>query len=35
MTKLFRRCLKKVATNWSTFAEQFRAIEDYPEITGG
>lgn len=25
----------KVATNWSTFASQFRAIEDYPEITGG
>ncbi len=25
----------KVATNWSTFATQFRAIEDYPEITGG
>lgn len=23
------------ATNWSTFASQFRAIEDYPEITGG
>lgn len=23
------------ATNWVTFAEQFRAIEDYPEITGG
>lgn len=23
------------ATNWSTFATQFRAIEDYPEITGG
>ena len=22
----------KVATNWSKFAEQFRAIEDYPEI---
>lgn len=22
-------------TNWVTFAEQFRAIEDYPEITGG
>lgn len=25
----------KVATNWITFAEQFRAIEDYPEICGG
>ena len=25
----------KVATNWTTFASQFRAIEDYPEITGG
>lgn len=25
----------KAATNWSTFATQFRAIEDYPEITGG
>ena len=24
----------KVATNWSTFASQFRAIEDYPEICG-
>lgn len=24
----------KVATNWITFAEQFRAIEDYPEICG-
>jgi hypothetical protein len=23
------------ATNWSTFASQFRAIEDYPEICGG
>jgi hypothetical protein len=23
------------ATNWSTYANQFRAIEDYPEITGG
>lgn len=23
------------ATNWSTFASQIRAIEDYPEITGG
>ena len=25
----------KAATNWSTFSSQFRAIEDYPEITGG
>lgn len=25
----------KVATNWSTYADQFRAIEDYPEICGG
>lgn len=25
----------KVATNWITFADQFRAIEDYPEICGG
>lgn len=25
----------KTATNWSTFANQFRAIEDYPEICGG
>ena len=25
----------KAATNWSTYASQFRAIEDYPEITGG
>lgn len=25
----------KVATNWVTFADQFRAIEDYPEICGG
>jgi hypothetical protein len=24
----------KTATNWSTYAAQFRAIEDYPEITG-
>lgn len=24
----------KVATNWSTFANQFRAIEDYPDICG-
>lgn len=25
----------KAATNWSTYANQIRAIEDYPEITGG
>ena len=25
----------KAATNWSTFANQIRAIEDYPDITGG
>jgi hypothetical protein len=25
----------KTATNWSTYAAQFRAIEDYPEICGG
>lgn len=25
----------KVATNWVNYASQFRAIEDYPEITGG
>lgn len=25
----------KAATNWSTFADKIRAIEDYPEITGG
>lgn len=25
----------KTATNWSTYASQFRAIEDYPTITGG
>ena len=25
----------KVAQNWSEFADRFRAIEDYPEITGG
>ena len=25
----------KVAANWSTYAAQFRAIEDYSEITGG
>lgn len=24
----------KAATNWSTYANQFRAIEDYPEICG-
>lgn len=24
----------KVATNWVTFADKFRAIEDYPEICG-
>ena len=24
----------KTATNWSTYANQFRAIEDYPEICG-
>jgi hypothetical protein len=24
----------KVATNWATFAAQFRAIEDYPDICG-
>lgn len=24
----------KVATNWATYANQFRAIEDYPEILG-
>ena len=29
-TKDYRR-----ATNWVAFAEQFRAIEDYPEICGG
>lgn len=29
-TKDYRR-----ATNWSTYASQFRAKEDYPEITGG
>ena len=23
------------ATNWSTYSSRFRAIEDYPEITGG
>ena len=25
----------KSATNWSNYANQIRAIEDYPEITGG
>lgn len=25
----------KEATNWSTYASQIRAIEDYPDITGG
>ena len=25
----------KTATNWSTYSAQFRAIEDYPKITGG
>jgi hypothetical protein len=25
----------KSATNWSTYAAQIRAIEDYPDITGG
>lgn len=25
----------KSATNWSVYADQIRAIEDYPEITGG
>lgn len=25
----------KTANNWSTFADQIRAIEDYPEICGG
>ena len=25
----------KTATNWATYANQIRAIEDYPEITGG
>lgn len=25
----------KAATNWSTYATQFRAIEDYPEVCGG
>ena len=25
----------KAPSNWSTYANQIRAIEDYPEITGG
>lgn len=25
----------KAATNWSTYAEKIRAIEDYPQYTGG
>lgn len=25
----------KTATNWATYANQIRAIEDYPDITGG
>jgi len=25
----------KAATNWATYANQIRAIEDYPDITGG
>jgi hypothetical protein len=25
----------KTATNWSTYAAQIRAIEDYPDICGG
>ena len=25
----------KTATNWSVYADQIRAIEDYPDITGG
>lgn len=25
----------KAATNWSAYADEIRAIEDYPEITGG
>lgn len=25
----------KTATNWATYTEQFRAIEDYTDITGG
>ena len=25
----------KTATNWATFSSKIRAIEDYPDITGG
>ena len=25
----------KAAANWQNYADQIRAIEDYPEITGG
>ena len=25
----------KAASNWSTYANQIRAIEDYPDICGG
>ena len=25
----------KSATNWTTYASQIRAIEDYPDVTGG
>ena len=25
----------KAATNWTTYADQIRAIEDYPDICGG
>ena len=25
----------KAATNWAKYADQIRAIEDYPAITGG
>jgi hypothetical protein len=25
----------KAASNWSTYADQIRAIEDYPDICGG
>ena len=25
----------KTATNWTQYADQFRAIEDYPDICGG
>ena len=25
----------KIATNWTKYADQIRAIEDYPEVTGG